>query len=384
MLRVVRPLAYPTERWKPIPKEEQDSLAAHIWEPLSSTWTTSSRRPDGLEAMWTLFCTAVEHYMEARSQDALDLPRRRYQGRGRHQSPRRGPAAAPQRASVPGALGQQQLHLLKLARRVEEFLRHLPEDGPSVLPHRQVRLWTSIYTAARRLLDPSTAWASVLRDDNPPPRPALFRALAGLRVLCQELTEQTRCLRRNTWTAWVQSGWHHAPGRLYRHTKGETTEAPATMLQRPDRSFTAHPGEMDELLRAAWGPIFAMYKDLPEPSWEPFAQRFGRYVQTIPMNLGDLTAQDLRATLSKQSSRCAAGVEGWRVAELKALPDLLLDKLAQVLNKVEQSGRWPRALERALVALVPRARVVTPLPCAPSRWPAPCTGFGLPPAYGMR
>jgi hypothetical protein len=162
----------------------------------------------------------------------------------------------------------------------------------------------------------------------------------------------------------VQDSWHTVPGRLYRYTKGESTMS-ATMLQRGDKSFTADFAEMDDLLRKAWSPIFALYRDTPEPAWEPFAARFGRYVLRVPMILEDLTAADLQSTLAKQSTRCAAGMEGWRVAELKALPPFLLDKLAQLLNLVEKTGRWPRSLERALVTLVPKGEGGQPLSMRP-------------------
>ena len=112
-----------------------------------------------------------------------------------------------------------------------------------------------------------------------------------------------------------QSSWHTAPGRLYRYTKGESS-VPATMLQREDKSFTADFAEMDDLLRKAWSPIFALYHDSPEPAWEPFAERFGRYIRRVPMVLEDIKAADLQRTLAKQSTRFAAGMEGWRVADL--------------------------------------------------------------------
>ena len=59
-----------------------------------------------------------------------------------------------------------------------------------------------------------------------------------------------------------------------------------------------------------------MYATHAEPAWEPFVARFGRYIQSCPMELEDLTASSLRATLVKQSAKAACGMDGWRVAEL--------------------------------------------------------------------
>ena len=100
------------------------------------------------------------------------------------------------------------------------------------------------------------------------------------------------------------------------------------MLKLENKSFTADSAEMDDLLRKAGSPTFSLYRDSTEAAWEPFATRFCRHILRVPITLADLTAADLQITLTKQSTRCAAGMEGWRVTELKALPIFLLDKLA--------------------------------------------------------
>ncbi len=40
--------------------------------------------------------------------------------------------------------------------------------------------------------------------------------------------------------------------------------------------------------------------------------------------------------------------------ELKALPIPLLDLLARLFNTIERTARWPPALQRALITLVPK------------------------------
>jgi len=67
----------------------------------------------------------------------------------------------------------------------------------------------------------------------------------------------------------------------------------------------------------------------------------------------------------RQSTLSASGMDGWRVAELKALPDFLLDKLAILLNVVEMTGTWPHTLERALVSLIPKGEGGEPLAMRP-------------------
>ena len=50
----------------------------------------------------------------------------------------------------------------------------------------------------------------------------------------------------------------------------------------------------------------------------------------------------------KKSS--AAGADGWRVAEIFALPDAFLDQLACILNLVEETGAWPQALLEGVIS----------------------------------
>ena len=150
------------------------------------------------------------------------------------------------------------------------------------------------------------------------------------------------------------------PGRLYAYTSG-ITSALALVLQRPDGSLTADPTEMDALLRDACGPIFKLYASFHEPPWEPFETRFGAYIVSNPLAAPPLTGDELRTTLKRQSIRTACGPDGWRVAELRALPPFFLDHLATLLTCVETQGRWPRALRQAWVTLIPKGASPSPL-----------------------
>ena len=78
------------------------------------------------------------------------------------------------------------------------------------------------------------------------------------------------------------------------------------------------------------------------------------------MILEPLTAQDLRAALSRMSGG-ASGADGWRAAELKALPDSMLELLAVFLNAIETTGQWPRSLLQAVVSLIPKGQGCAPL-----------------------
>ena len=59
-------------------------------------------------------------------------------------------------------------------------------------------------------------------------------------------------------------------------------------------------------------------------------------------------------------STSAPGADGWRVPELQALPLQLFEKLAQVLNLVEEKGSWPVPLVCVLISLIPEGEGSAP------------------------
>ena len=57
----------------------------------------------------------------------------------------------------------------------------------------------------------------------------------------------------------------------------------------------------------------------------------------------------------------AAGADGWRAVEPRALPREFWDRLAEFLGVCEEVGKWPGPLRVGLVALTPRPIVLLPL-----------------------
>ena len=126
------------------------------------------------------------------------------------------------------------------------------------------------------------------------------------------------------------------------------------MLQAADGSWIGNAKDIDEMLRGAWDPIFCVYASRPEPSWELFLERFGTYIGKHPMEARRLKGEDLQRTLQRMKPMQASGSDGWRVSEMKRLPLTLLNKLADVLHMIEETGIWPAALEQAAVTLIPK------------------------------
>ena len=73
------------------------------------------------------------------------------------------------------------------------------------------------------------------------------------------------------------------------------------------------------------------------------------------MVLPDLTGEELQKGVQKTDVATATGEDGWKSVELRALPLGAWEELAALLNIVETTHRWPRALARVLGSLIPKS-----------------------------
>jgi len=158
----------------------------------------------------------------------------------------------------------------------------------------------------------------------------------------------------------MQEDWRRGGTRTYQWCKGLQDEA-ASMLLKPDGSLTCDPREVDDLLHEAWMPILQEHANKGAPAWATFENEFGDCIASAsPMTCRDLTGACLRKTLRRMANKSAPGADGWRVSELKALPDCILDRLATLFNQIELAGSWPEALKLGLVSLISKGDGTAP------------------------
>ncbi len=86
------------------------------------------------------------------------------------------------------------------------------------------------------------------------------------------------------------------------------------------------------------GSLHAEIREGGGTPWEPFRERFKSYTFKHPQDVAPLTGKDLKRAIRKWKLASAMGADGWRVPELRALPEWLLDQLAIVLNIIEETG----------------------------------------------
>ena len=84
---------------------------------------------------------------------------------------------------------------------------------------------------------------------------------------------------------------------------------------------------------------FKMHELGTQPTWSHFEAAFIEHISAAyECAVDELHEEKLKNVCKKVKSSSAPRADGWRVAELQALPLQLLVKLAQVLNLVEETG----------------------------------------------
>ena len=154
--------------------------------------------------------------------------------------------------------------------------------------------------------------------------------------------------RRAAWRDWVDGALRCRPGLLYRWVRGEVRLPPVATTV--DGRWTLDPGAVVEVEAKKWSELWS---PLGVECWAPRSP-------SGPL-LRALDGAVLRGIARGLRPRVAAGADGWRALELKELPEVFWDRLADFLGACEAVGRWPEPLRVGIVALLPRPIVLLPL-----------------------
>ena len=319
-------------------------------------WGGSAGDP---EAMWRRWNTWAEDFLCEACDDHLEGKQQAYRGRGECREPTEVRATTKTDRQTGDPLIIRQRRLLKCLAQLDECV------VDAIRPKKQIELGQTPHDIARAW-DHARGTMTSLADLHPPMEKPQLEELHVWRkkvrqkfdTLCRKVAED----RTRRWKHRLREAWENAPKAVFDFCK-EVEYKKVTSLKRGDGTFTANHKESDELLREAWSPIFRRFQDQPEPTYEAFRERFEADIagRGCEMKLSKLDGNDLRKTLRKMKTKTSAGIEGWRMAELKQLPTPLLDKLADVFDVVERTGKWPKSLMRALISLIPKGNGDGPL-----------------------
>ena len=319
---------------------------------------------DDVDGAWREMCKLCETYLLSCSGSSDQ----RYRGRGIDRAPTKQPMCAKVSPDTGYGMCTLESRLDKVGSRLTHItrrLRHLNGLGtPYTVSVEDERCWNK----CRRLLSGFTS--SELCVNPSKELPNLDEAMR----LCSLVSAYKTALRAKRCMAKRSSYRKSIADKFLRDYKGLTAwlspKASTTTdaVTRPDGSLTANVEEMDAILTEAWDPILRMYNetDNPEPDFGPFMARFGDHVTKHPMELSDVTGDELRAVLmQKKKSSGACGIDGWRIDELQRLPVPLLQLFAELFNLIERTSCWPQGLLTALVTLIPKGDSGAPLDLRP-------------------
>jgi hypothetical protein len=185
-------------------------------------------------------------------------------------------------------------------------------------------------------------------------QPSTDNALKLAGILQTELGKVTEHAKRRRLKNWrVRVRQHEADA--YKWAAGGATKQQGEVLKRADGTYTSNSMEQLDLVLEAWRPIFERFK-AGEPSKDEFFREFGPHMRTHEMGTDPISGEMLRETLVKMKNN-AAGLDQWAASDLKILlnwhPELF-DDLAEILNVIEDCGRWPDAMVQGFVSLIPK------------------------------
>ncbi|CAE7235511.1 unnamed protein product [Symbiodinium sp. CCMP2592] len=139
----------------------------------------------------------------------------------------------------------------------------------------------------------------------------------------------------------------------------------SSMLMRTSEgSFTVDRNEQLDHMLTAWKPIFEKFHSRPADC-DRFIEQFGPYMRSARMDLEPLSGPFL-AEVARETASSAPSLDMWKPGSLAALGHWapgIYDDLALILDFVETTSRWPRAILRAYTALIPKdSTVADPAP----------------------
>ena len=346
-----------------------DKLCRDVLFKSSTSWTSALACQD-VEKLWSLWCADAESYLCMRAKLAgLSIDERRCLGRGRVCFVKRH-VGMPCDSNGCGRSAKTS-KLGKLKRRLADLLRQvLARAGLGVtgIVGGSSYVMQCLWDKCRKfgsILVPDIECVQIWQNVNIPCAADLQFLLGCVTRAIQSQQLAERCERERIWRQKLATDWQDGGAQTYRWCKGEESER-ANMITRPDGSLTCDADEMDELVRNAWLPVFQMYKHCAKPSWACFCEQFGKYfAPRFEMKVDDVTGELLHKTLARMRSKSAPGCDGWHVDEFKRLPQVLLDRVACLLNMVEETGMWPDALCQGIVSLITKGEGTDPLKSRP-------------------
>jgi len=161
-----------------------------------------------------------------------------------------------------------------------------------------------------------------------------------------------RATRTRKWKQEIRKSRYKGGKQIYRWLKGPPQPPIASIRCKPPPGYCGEEkvvNQMDQVfdgLKSFWATIWGQEGKL---DYKKFKQRYGAYIKKHPCEVPELTAFMLFDAVHRTNVNRAVACDGWRVAELRLLPEELFDWPATLLAEHERGAPWPKCLAVGMV-----------------------------------
>jgi ribonuclease HI/exonuclease III len=245
------------------------------------------------------------------------------------------------------AINSEHLRLSKQARRLEALMRAIDERTSLGVATQQERSTWKAFCSAVGMHDAHLVMVDIDCDAFPP-GDALHALWNRYRheIDRREHVELAKRLRARSER--IANDFASARKRVYNLIREPlSVQQPMTVAVDGDGCVVGSKvlvGDIDEEVLRQWIPIFRRHAERTPPSFEEFKAKYDGTIPRKQMVLEAHSGERLRRVAAKSDDSSAAGLDGWRPAELKRLPLQVMDRLAAILNLCEEKRVWPNEL----------------------------------------
>ena len=175
--------------------------------------------------------------------------------------------------------------------------------------------------------------------------PSFWRELAeAAHQLAQISGQRAARARRKAWMLWVAKSVEKGAGACHAFVRRQLLEADATVSRAG--CLDASPQAVVNHDLTTWKAIWERHQSTTTAPWRDHDCEEGE--------LPAVTAQCLRRAARSFKESTAIGVDGIPPRTVALLSDELLEVVADLVNRIEEGGRWPQSYSTAVLHLIPK------------------------------
>ncbi|CAE7690756.1 unnamed protein product [Symbiodinium sp. KB8] len=204
-----------------------------------------------------------------------------------------------------------------------------------------------------KLVDVTKLYALPISDSAPFPDLAFATACVdSLQAQALELQNAQAKARIAAWRSLMRES-AKAGGKASFKWLRDDWQPPVQAMVDASQNVATDPQQMASFTRNAWDRLFNQSQ---QPSWAEFHNAFADFIPHTECVLPKLRAKDLAVQIRKMNNHRAVACDGWRVRELKVLPDCILDVAATLYEDLEAGQCWAASNAHSIISCIPKVK----------------------------